>query len=259
MTLSRPDRIYGFVALGGVLAGWWLVSKLGVVDPIFLPPPQIVGTAFLHELVSRRLWLDCVLTMMRFLLGFSVAAAIACPIGVAIGRSERVYWLLEPTIEVLRPIPSAAIIPIAILFLGIGNEMKVAVIAFGSLWPLLLNTVQGVRDVDPLLEDTGRSLGIRGRPFLWKIVLPSAGPSIATGARISIAVALILSVTVEMIAGNDGIGFRILDFERSFQYPSMYAGIVMLGIIGWIVNSLVTAVDRRVFFWARRPGSPEAV
>ena len=142
------------------------------------------------------------------------------------GRSRRIALLLNPIAEILRPIPSAAIIPVAILFLGIDERMKIAVVVFGSTLPILLNTIYGVRSVDLLLIDTGRTFNLSRLAFLRKIVIPAALPSIATGLRISLAISLILTITVEMIAGNSGLGFLILDYERSFRYAGVYAGVV---------------------------------
>jgi NitT/TauT family transport system permease protein len=153
-------------------------------------------------------------------------------------------------VEVLRPIPSAALIPVAIVFFGIETEMRVAVVVFGALWPILLNSVSGARSVDPLLLETGRAFSF-GRVDLYrKILIPAALPAITTGLRISLAIALILAVTVEMVAGGDGLGFYILDHERSFKYPQMYAGILFLGLVGFSLNLLFSAIERRYLFWA---------
>jgi len=149
----------------------------------------------------------------------------------------------------LRPLPSAAIIPVAILFLGIFDSMKVAVITFGALWPILLNTVDGVRNIDPVLLDTARTLSLTRGQALMKIVVPGASPGVFTGMRISLAIALILSITVEMIAGNNGLGFYILDWERSFHFREMYAGILALGGVGYMLNHAFLLVDRRIMRW----------
>jgi ABC-type nitrate/sulfonate/bicarbonate transport system permease component len=141
---------------------------------------------------------------------------------------------------------------VAILFLGIGSGMKVAVIIFGTSWPILINTIHGVQSLDPVLLETGRTFNLGRWAFLQKIVFPAALPGIMTGLRISLAISLILGITVEMIAGRAGLGFLILDYERSFKYAEMYAGIALLGVIGFLLNSLMARVETRLVGWARR-------
>jgi NitT/TauT family transport system permease protein/sulfonate transport system permease protein len=127
--------------------------------------------------------------------------------------------------------------------------MKLAVIMFGSLWPILINTIHGVRGIDPILIDTGRTFNLSQKKLLTKIIIPGASPSIVTGMRISLAIALILAVTVEMIAGNDGLGFCIIDWERSFRFTEMYAGIFTLGILGYLINFLFMKIESKVMRW----------
>jgi ABC-type nitrate/sulfonate/bicarbonate transport system permease component len=165
------------------------------------------------------------------------------------GRSQKIYYLLEPLTEMLRPIPSAAIIPIAILFLGIDDSMKIFVVAYACLWPVLINSIDGVRSIDPVLIETGKTFDLSKWRFLCSIVIPAASPHFITGMRISLAIALILSITVEMIAGNNGIGFHILDSERSFRFNEMYAGIFLIGIIGYSVNLVFVKLSDRVMRW----------
>lgn len=253
----RPfaSRGTGFALLLLLAASWEAIARLGIVNPVFLPPPTKVAPALLALMLSQELPNAAALTMGRCATGFFVAAAIAIPLGVLMGRSRRLYHLLEPLIESLRPIPSAAIIPVAILFLGIGDSMKIAVVVFGSLWPILLNTIHGVHVTDPLLIDTGRTLNLSARQLVLKITLPAAAPSVATGLRIGLAISLILSITVEMIAGGPGLGFLILDFERSFKYAEMYSGIITLGVIGFCLNAAFTALDRRYLAWSKLASS----
>jgi ABC-type nitrate/sulfonate/bicarbonate transport system permease component len=165
------------------------------------------------------------------------------------GRSKKINNLLEPLVEMLRPIPSAAIIPVAILFFGIFDSMKIFVISFACVWPILLNTIDGVKSIDRTLIETGMTFNLTKKQFLFKIVLPGASPNIVTGMRISLAISLILAITVEMISGNNGLGFFILDAERSFKYPEMYAGILLIGVIGYLINTIFLKSTNRVMEW----------
>lgn len=239
----------GFLLLICMGGAWELLAQLW--GSPFLPPPSRILGAWVRLLVDGELPMASLTTLARCFAGFALAATVAVPLGTAMGLSRVVYGLLEPLVECLRPIPSAAAIPVAILFLGIADGMKVAVVVFGCVWPILLNTIHGVQSIDAILVDTGRTLGLERGAFLRKIVLPAALPSIATGCRISLAIALILAITVEMIVGGPGLGYLILDFERSFRYADMYAGIFMLGLLGYGINWIFTRVDRRFLAWAR--------
>ena len=195
-------------------------------------------------------------TIGAFLLGLLVplaagclAAIIAIPLGLLMGTIPLVYRLLEPITEFIRPIPSSAYIPVAILFLGIGNEMKVFVIFLACMFPILLNTYGGVRAVDPVLIDTGRTFGLSRPKALWQIILPAALPNILTGMRISLGIALIVAVVAEMITGNSGIGYFILDMQRIFRVPEMFAGIFTLGLLGFLINFIFLRVEGHFLRW----------
>jgi ABC-type nitrate/sulfonate/bicarbonate transport system permease component len=249
MIVSKENKLLGFALVIVLLLLWEGISRLKFVNPIFLPPFSEIIIALIKTTLSGELPKHIGYTIFRCFLGYFLATFVAVPIGIMMGRSKLVYSLFEPLVEMLRPIPSAAIIPVAILFLGIYTKMKLAVIIFGSLWPILINTFHGVRGIDPILVDTGRTFNLNKKQFLMKIIIPGASPSIATGMRISLAIALILAITVEMIAGSDGLGFYIIDWERSFHFKEMYAGIFALGILGYLINFLFLKVDSKVMRW----------
>jgi ABC-type nitrate/sulfonate/bicarbonate transport system permease component len=189
------------------------------------------------------------LSLWRIFAGFAIACVVAVPLGLLMGTSGFIYRLLEPITEFIRPIPSSAYIPVAILILGIDNEMKIFVITLACLFPVLLNTYGGVRAIDPVLIDTGRTFGVSKLKSLWQIILPAALPSILTGMRISLGIALIVSVVSEMITGNSGIGYFILDMQRVFRVPEMFAGIFMLGLLGYIINFGFLRVESHFLRW----------
>ncbi len=226
-----------------------LASRTALLDPIYFPAPTRVLSRLSELIVTFPFWMHISSTLVRALVGFAAAMIIAVPIGLLVGESRFFRNLLEPLIEVLRPIPSAAIIPVAILLFGIDNSMKIAVIIFGSMWSTIVSTTDGVTGVDSLLIDTGRLMRFNRFQILFRIIFPSALPNIMTGMRISLAIALILTITSEMIAGSNGLGYFILDSQRSFMFPDMFCGIIIIGAIGYLSSRGFVAVDRRLLYW----------
>jgi ABC-type nitrate/sulfonate/bicarbonate transport system permease component len=187
--------------------------------------------------------------MQGWALGLAVACAIAIPFGIAVGSSGLLYRSVRAVIEFLRPIPSVALIPLAVLIWGSGLESKVFLAAFAATWPLLMQTLYGVQDVDPVATDTARSFGFTRAQRLVHVTLPSAVPYIATGVRISAAVALILAVTAELVIGSPGLGREINIARQSEAVDIMYALIVVTGLLGWGMNVVFARVERRVLHW----------
>ncbi|MFQ6057953.1 MAG: ABC transporter permease [Anaerolineae bacterium] len=245
------NRARGVLLLAGLLALWEVLSRAGLVYTVYMPPVSRIVTALATLVSSGELPQAVAVSLVRGAAGYALAALMAIPLGVLIGHDRRVFDLLEPLIEVLRPMPPPAIIPMAILFLGIGDRMKVFIIAFACFFPILVNTVHGVRGVDRVLLDTARTFGLRSRAVLIQVVVPAAAPAIAAGLRISLAIALILVVIAEMVAGNNGIGFLILDAQRAFRVSEMYASIFTLAILGYMLNQFFVTVEGRVLAWHR--------
>jgi ABC-type nitrate/sulfonate/bicarbonate transport system permease component len=171
--------------------------------------------------------------------------------GIALGLSPVLRRATEPIVEFLRAIPAPALLPFALLVLGVGNGSKIFVIAFVCLWPVLLNAVDGVAGVDPTLVDTGRVYRIPGRDRLTHVVLPAAAPQIFAGMRTSLSLALILMVISEMVASSNGIGYFVLQSQRSFAIPEMWSGIILLGLLGYAFNAVFLLIERRVLAWYR--------
>jgi len=169
--------------------------------------------------------------------------------GVAIGSFRVLRGLVEPVLEFFRAIPPPVLVPILMLFAGIGNEMKVLVIVSGCLWPVLLNTVEGVRGLDEVLRDTARCYRLGPRARLLRLILPGASPQIAAGARQALSIGIILMVISEMFAASNGVGFTIIQFQRSFAIPQMWTGIIVLGLIGIALSVIFRMVERRLLSW----------
>lgn len=239
-----------FVGVLGALALVLEISvRLGVFNRIFFPPPSAVFITLSELFRSSDFWMATGATVVGMIVGFGGAVLIAVPVGAAMGHWSKARLLFEPIVDSLRPMPSAAVIPVAILVFGLGLQMKMAVIIFGSVWPIIINTMDGIRGVDPLLVDTGRLLQLRRLDVLRRIILPAALPGVFTGLRISLGIALILTVTTEMIAGTSGLGYFILDAQRSFAFREMFAAIVALGLIGYGLTQAFAWIERRVLFW----------
>jgi ABC-type nitrate/sulfonate/bicarbonate transport system permease component len=238
----------------GVLAIWQVLSDLRVISPVFFPPP----TRAVSELVSRiadGVALSSIQsTCLRMFFGWLCASLLGIALGAAIGSSRVARDYLEPTLEFVRPLPASAIIPVAILFFGLTNQMSVAVIAFGAIWPVLLSSVYGFSSIQGRLQEVSAVLDLSRIDFLRKIAIPSATPDILSGVRVSLAISLILAVVTEMQASLPGIGRDIFMAQRSFRSADLYAGLILLGGIGFTINCALVAFEKRALRW-RNPYS----
>jgi ABC-type nitrate/sulfonate/bicarbonate transport system permease component len=226
-----------------------LLTRTETISSRHFPPPSEMFAALADEVTTADFWAAVGHTMEGWAVGLAVACAIAIPAGIVIGSSALLYRSLRGVIEFLRPIPSVALIPLAVLIWGSGLESKVFLAAFASTWPLLMQTLYGVQDVDPVATDTARSFGFGRGQRLLHVTLPSAVPYIATGVRISAAVALILAVTAELVIGAPGLGREINIARQSEAVDIMYALIAVTGLLGWGVNIVFTRIERRVLHW----------
>jgi ABC-type nitrate/sulfonate/bicarbonate transport system permease component len=239
-----------FIAL--VLCMLQLAATQGWVDASLVPPPTRVF-AVLGELVTKgEIGAPLLTTLGHLGVGFVMGAIPAIAVGLAMGYWPAVYALFEPLVELLRPLPKPALVPALILFLGVDAAMKNASVALAVFFPVLINTIGGVRGVEPTLVATARTLRLGHRAIVRKIILPAAMPSVLAGLRISLALGLVLAVLSEMLAGNDGLGFLILDMQRRFQLRYMYAWLVVLAIVGIALNAAFGALERRSLRWQPR-------
>ena len=232
-----------------LLLALWQFSALYVMDTPTWPPVTRIFQAWISDLLDGTLVTNLVATFWRQMLGYWLAVVLGIGVGLAMGYFRVAYNLMEPLIEVFRPIPGPAYLPVLVLFVGIGDEMKVVLILVASLFPILLNTYSGVRAIDPVQFDTARTLGLTTLQTLREIVLPAALPQILTGMRISLAISLILAILSEMIVSNDGLGYFTLLAERTFKVPDMYAGIFTLAMFGYALNRLFLFGEARLIRW----------
>jgi ABC-type nitrate/sulfonate/bicarbonate transport system permease component len=239
----------GFALIVIILVAWELASDLKLVDPVAFPAASRIFASWVETLRNGEIPSQLLPSLVRIFSGFGLAVLVAVPVGLLMGTISFVYRLLEPLTEFIRPIPSSAYIPIAILFLGIGDRMKIFVVFLACFFPILLNTYGGVRGIDPVLIDTGRTFGVSRLRALAQIIFPAALPSVLTGMRISLGLALVVAVVAEMIAGSSGIGYFILNMQRIFRVPEMFAGIFTLGILGFLINLVFLQIEHHLLRW----------
>jgi ABC-type nitrate/sulfonate/bicarbonate transport system permease component len=241
----------GWLVFVGLVLIWELAAHFHAPLRFYIPPMHQVIVSLVQVIASGEIARHILTTLMRFLTGYLIAAVVAVSLGIMLGYFPFGHSLLETSIEFLRPMPSVAIIPVAILLLGIGDGMIVAVMVYASMWPILINTIDGVKHIDPVLVQTGRIFGLGPWRLLRSVILPAASPYIVTGLRISLAIALILVTTAEMIAGGKGLGFFILDEERSLRNSHMYGGITVVSLLGYLLNRLFLLAEARVMRWRK--------
>jgi len=243
------DSLLPLLGIAGAILVFELVPRIGLIDRRFLPPASEMFAALWERIADGSLWQPIGQTLQGWALGLGTALLIALPLGILIGSVFLLFMSTRTIVEFLRPIPSVALIPLAALVFGAGLESKWFLAGFAATWPILLQTLYGVRDVDPVGMETARSFGIRTPERLRRVVLPSALPYIVTGIRISSAVALILSVTVELVLGAPGLGQEINIARQSGAVEEMYALIIVTGLIGWVLNIALAVVERRLLHW----------
>jgi ABC-type nitrate/sulfonate/bicarbonate transport system permease component len=188
-------------------------------------------------------------SILRLLTGYTGAVLVGVGLGIPLGARPRLRALFEPTLELFRAIPPPALVPVFMLLFGIGTPMKLLVIVSGAVWPVLLNTIEGVRAVDEVLADTCRCYGITGATRLRVLVLRAASPQIVTGMRQALSIAIILMVISEMSASSSGLGFAIVDFQRGFSIPQMWSGIILLGVLGFLLSLAFRLFEARALRW----------
>jgi len=249
--MSRRDLIGSVAMLAGLLGLWWLATHAGWVSRVFVPTPEAT-LASLAEGLRGEWLLYTAATLKRMVLGFGLAALLGVMLGVAVGASPTLRAWLAPMLEWMRPLPASAVLPLAISLFGLSSGMVLAVVAFGAMWPVLLATLHGVASVHVRLHEVARSLELSRAAFVFKIGLPNALPDILAGLRLALTVALIVSVVGEMIASQAGLGQAVLLAARSFRASELFAGIALLGALGFASNALLALAERRLLRWQRR-------
>jgi NitT/TauT family transport system permease protein len=232
-----------------LLALWEVVPRLGLADPAFLPPFSDVIAAGWRLAQSGELYDDVAASLLRAVSGFLISVVFIVPLGLAVGWYARLGDLLNQIIEVCRNTAPLALLPVFILLLGIGELSKITMVIYSCAWPLLLNTIAAVKQVDPLLVKSARTMGASPQQLFRKVILPAALPTIFVGVRLASASAMLVLVASEMVGAKAGLGYLIIYSQYSFLIPQMYFGILGITVIGLTFNAVLEALERRLMRW----------
>ena len=252
-----------------LLTVWEVLSREGVFSPQVLPAPSQVFLRWIDYLkplepydagkTSVIVWLfsgelphDAVASFLRVIGGFAIGAGLALPLGLIMGTSTFIHNLCNPLIQILRPIPPIAYIPLAILWFGLGNPPALFLISLGAFFPVLMNTISGVRHVDLLFIRAARNLGAKGFTLFLRVILPAASPYILTGLRVGIGVAFIVVIVAEMIAVNNGLGYRILEAREYLWSDKIIAGMITIGLLGLAIDTVMSRINHHLLRWHRK-------
>jgi NitT/TauT family transport system permease protein len=246
---------------------WEAGSRYGLFSEVLLPSPTAVAAkwwayllplqslepsqSYLAWLVSGEMLHDAYSSLFRVIAGFLIGAGLALPLGLLMGASTRIYDLFNPLMQILRPIPPIAYIPLAILWFGLGNPPSFFLIAIGAFFPVLMNTIAGVRQVDGIYLRAARNLGVNQWTMFTRVILPAATPYILAGVRIGIGTAFIVVIVSEMIAVNDGLGFRILEAREFMWSDKIIAGMITIGLLGLFIDTAVSRLNNHLLRWHR--------
>ncbi|MDH2428075.1 ABC transporter permease [Sphaerisporangium sp. TRM90804] len=255
MTGRRALR--GALGAAGFLLLMEALGRAGVIDTYTLPLVSSILAGAAGLLADPGFLAGVGGTLSSCAAGLLLACALAVPSGLVMGTLPAVDRAVRPLVEFLRPIPSVALLPLAMFLFTSGEQGKIALVVYTCCWPLLINTMYGMRDVDPLAKETLRSFGFGSLDVVRRVSLPSAAPFIATGVRIAASVALIVAVSVELVAGGDGIGTFVSDAAAGNRRDLMIAATLWTGVIGLLVNTLLAATERRAFRWHHTRSSQE--
>ncbi|MEV4489649.1 ABC transporter permease [Micromonospora coxensis] len=237
------------VALLALAALWETAPRVGLVDRVFLPPLSQVLTAWWALLTSGQLADHVGASLTRSLTGLGLAVLTAIPLGLLIGWYRPLADLLSPLLEVFRNTAALALLPVFVLILGLGETSKIALVLYACSWPILLNTIAGVKGVDPLLVRSARSMGLDHLRLFRTVILPAAVPTVFTGVRLAGAYSILVLVAAEMVGAKAGLGYLVNYAQYNFAIPDMYAGIITISAIGLVVNQLLVTVERRFSTW----------
>lgn len=246
------DRRLGWLGLVPLVllgAALEVAGRSGALNVALVPLPSAVLERLVDILASGALWEPLAQTSLLLFAAYAIASAIGIVTGLVVGRSQFAYHLLEPTLELLRPLPKPALLPPLMLLLGIGAAMKITIVGLAVFFPVFINTVQGVRGVERVMVDVGRTFRLGRAALVARIVLPAALPLIFTGLRIALGLGLIVVVIAEMLAGTGGLGYLVIDMQRMFRVVDMYAWLIILAVYGYGLNGLFLLAERRLLRW----------
>lgn len=228
---------------------WEVAPRIGLVDPTFFPPFSKVAESWWGLAVSGDLYVHLQASIFRSLFGFGLAILIAIPLGLLIGWYPLANELLTPVLELFRNTAALALLPVFILLLGIGETSKISIVLFACIFPILLNTINAVRNVDPLLIKSAKSMGLPSYKLFAKVIVPASIPTIFTGIRMAGSSSILVLIAAEMVGAKEGLGYLINYSQQNFQIPQMYAGIITIALLGVAINYLLVSLEKKFSRW----------
>jgi ABC-type nitrate/sulfonate/bicarbonate transport system permease component len=246
---KRQRFLLGVISIAGTVCLWQLVSAMGWINQVLMPSPMEVIRSFISSISDGSLLENIVASFTRVVEGFLLAVIVAVPLGIAMGMSRVVFGLFDPLLELLRPIPPIAVIPLTILWFGIGELSKALLIAYGAFFPILVNTMAGFREVERVHVHAAQALGANRYHIFRDVVLRSALPFIIVGARLGMGMAFIILVAAELIASSAGLGFMINDARYNFRTDQMFVGMACIGVLGFMLNMVLLKIESRLVKW----------
>ena len=270
--IDTKERRYGWLAvnaIGSSLTGtlpilalalsWEALSASGAVTPFQLPRLSAVFARIWTDAIAGDLGLNAALTLYRALTGFAIATIFGVTLGVAMSRNGAVRWLFDPVVSVGFPMPKIAFLPVIMLWLGVYDLSKIAMVIFDAIFPVVTATIAGVAGVDRYLIWSARNMGASEREVVWQIVLPAALPQIMTGLQVALPIALIVAVVAEMLMGGYGLGGAMVHASRFADSQGVFAGIVEIAVVGYVLVKVMTLVRRRLLIWHQEALAPSTV
>jgi NitT/TauT family transport system permease protein len=248
--------LYGWLAIIAFFALWETASRLHLlVNPLFFPPFSKVVAALWKMVIGGGLWKHLSISLQRSLLGFAASLAFAVPLGLAVGWFKKLEKFLNPLMQVFRNTPTLALLPLFVMFFGIGELSKVVIIFWGSFWGVLLNSISGVQNVDRQLIRASRSMGTGSIRLFCTVILPASLPSIFTGIRMAATSSILIVIAAEMIGASKGLGYQLNFYQANYKFTEMYAYIFVMAIIGVTLNFALGKIEKRSFRWRDEAGS----
>ncbi|MEC2075374.1 ABC transporter permease [Metabacillus fastidiosus] len=236
-----------------LLVLWEVAPRIGLVDITFFPPFSKVAEGWQGLIISGELYAHFQASIIRSAIGFGLAIIIAIPLGLIIGWYPLANQLLNPVLELFRNTAALALLPVFILLLGIGETSKVSIVLFACVFPILLNTINAVRNVDPLLIKSAKSMGLSSYKLFYKVILPASIPTIFTGIRMAGTASILVLIAAEMVGAKEGLGYLINYAQMNFQIPQMYAGIITISLLGFFLNYVLVSLERKLSSWKTNP------
>jgi sulfonate transport system permease protein len=242
-------RFYGLIFLIALVALIEVLCDTRAISPIVLPAPHVIAIAFAGQLSRGEIWQPLGATIVHLFVGWSLACVLGIAGGALVGLTRFGRMYVAPMLQFLRPLPASAFAPVAILIIGRGDVMIIAVVLGGAIWPILLSSLHGFSIIEPRLSEVAQTFRLSRRQAFWMIAVPSATPDIVAGARVSVAIALILAVVGEILASYGGLGDMINKAERSYHAADLYAGVLLIGLLGVVINATLERIESYLLRW----------